>query len=125
MFIPVDTYRVHFEFNLPGGYRLLQVLPPAGASSALQAVNLYFMAAPPSGVFPQSHLLGGVQGYIYLPFEEFSRIYDLVRSERPLFATVSLAPYDSPAPPPDSPILTFHLGTSPEPIGEGPMDTSP
>jgi hypothetical protein len=55
---------------------------------------------------------------VNLPLADFGSIYDIVNKEKPVYFYFRIQG-------PDHHLLSFDVSTSEEPVGEGPVDTSP
>jgi hypothetical protein len=113
---PVNTVRT----------RMIEIIGAPEFHGIVERANLYFSTSwdnwsgtPAVGFYstvnPLQPVLTG-----WLPSSEFSYWYDVLRAERPLTLFFNIAPIGG-----ASYVNQISLGTSTEPIGEGPEDFSP
>ena len=99
----------------PGPVRWLSLRLETAADGA-QAVSLFFYekAAPGLGFLSrETETL-----VVNLPFEDFDPTYKILNEEKPVYAHFRVHADENR-------LLSFDLSTSEEPLGEGPVDTSP
>lgn len=128
----VASYRVRVELTRVGSgavttvrNRILELASAPEAHEIVETALLNFSTSFES--WSGSGVVGYYAGtltrpvlYGWLPASEFTLWYDVVRSEQPL--TLS---YTTQNDVPPTYITDFTLGTSTEPLGEGPHDVSP
>jgi hypothetical protein len=128
----VDTYKVRLFLERAGSpptttrTRLIEIASTPQYHGIVDRANLYFATtwdnwsgSPVVGYYstgnPLQPLLTG-----WLPSSEFSYWYDVLRNEQPLTLFFNITPIGG-----AQYVNQISIGTSSEPIGEGPEDVSP
>jgi len=128
----VDSYKVRLELQRVGNpvvtqrSRILEIASVVEFHGIVERAMLNFSTywdnwsgTPAVGFYstanPLQPILTG-----WLPSSEFSFWYDVLRSEKPLTLFYNIAPIGG-----ANYVNDISIGTSTEPIGEGPQDTSP
>jgi len=128
----VDSYKVRLELQRVGNpvvtqrSRILEIASVVQFHGIVERAMLNFSTywdnwsvTPAVGFYstanPLQPMLTG-----WLPSSEFSFWYDVLRSEKPLTLFYNIAPIGG-----ANYVNDISIGTSTEPIGEGPHDTSP
>jgi hypothetical protein len=128
----VDTYKSRLEIERVGNpvttvhSRILEIASVTLFHGIIERALLNFSTrwdswsgTPAVGFYnttnPLQPILAG-----WLPSSEYSYWYDALRSEKPLTLYYDIAPIGG-----ASYVSKISLGTSTEPLGEGPMDVSP
>jgi hypothetical protein len=128
----IESYKVRLEIQRVGNpvvtrrNRILEIASVVQFHGIVERAMLNFSTAwdnwssPAAvGFFTASNPLQPML-YGWLPSAEFSFWYDVLRSEKPLTLFFNIAPLGG-----ADYVDTISLGTSTEPIGEGPQDSSP
>jgi len=128
----VASYKVRLELQRSGNpvvttrNRIIEIAGVPETHGIVETALLVFSTtwdtwtgSPVVGIYnlanPLQPILAG-----WLPSSEFSYWYDLLRSETPLTLSFNITPIGG-----ANYVNTIALGTSTEPIGEGPADMSP
>jgi hypothetical protein len=130
---PVESYKVRVEIERAGTppvktlhNRVLEVVSPVQFHGIVERAVLYFSTRWDNWTSP------AVAGYLdqtnpyqprltgWFPAADFSLFYEVLRSESPLYVFYDLAPIGG-----ASYVSNIAIGSSTEPIGEGPADHSP
>jgi hypothetical protein len=133
----VDSYKVRVEVSRGGSpvvtsrVRLLELRSAMEFHGIVEQANLVFATnwdswsgSPVAGYYSTFNPLQPVLS-AWLPSAEYPLFYDIVRSEKPVtlsYQELHGAPYETPS---GFYVSEVALGTSTEPVGEGPADLSP
>ena len=128
----VDSYKVRLELQRSGNpvvttrNRIIEITSVMEAHGIIETAMLFFSTTwdnwqntPAVGFLSSSNLLRPVVT-CWLPSTEYSFWYDVLRSEKPLTFVYNVSPIGG-----ATYVNDITLGTSSEPIGEGPNDVSP
>jgi hypothetical protein len=128
----VDSYKLRLEIQRVGNpvvtqrSRILEITSVGESFGIVERAMLNFSTyfdnwstTPAVGFYNSSNPLQPILTG-WLPSSEFSFWYDVLRSEKPLTLSYNIAPIGG-----ANYVNDISLGTSSEPIGEGPQDSSP
>jgi hypothetical protein len=128
----VDSYKVRLELQRSGNpvvttrNRIIEITSVMEAHGIIETAMLFFSTTwdnwqntPAVGFLNSTNLLRPVVT-CWLPSAEYSFWYDVLRSEKPLTFVYNVSPIGG-----ATYVNDITLGTSSEPIGEGPDDVSP
>lgn len=120
--IPVETFTVRVARNTSGPFARLTIAGPVLTHGIQSSATLHFFPSTTALVGWVLHADGttgaGVEIFAQLPFSDFTRMYDLLRAEAPLW----LAYTHRSGPTTTKPLSTIALESGSEPPGEGPQD---
>ena len=128
----VDTYKVRLTLERSGNpvitarTRMIEIVSAPLYHGIVERANLYFSTSfdnwsntPAVGYYATANPYQPVLT-CWLPSSEYSYWYDALRAERPLTFFYNISPIGG-----ASYVNQISLGTSNEPIGEGPEDFTP
>jgi hypothetical protein len=116
MSVAIVTYKVGVtRSHKPGPSRWL-TLKLESAREGAKAVDIFFYEKEVPALGFLNRETSGLT--VNLPLVDFEPIYDILQTEKPVFAHYRIHPSEHR-------LLSIDISTSEEPLGEGPVDTSP
>jgi hypothetical protein len=112
----VISYKVGVSRAVRSGPSRILTVQLAEAEDGVGRVSFFFYEKVPTGLGFVNRQTGFVN--VNLPIADFEPMYRVLNTEKPVFVHWRTDPEDDK-------LASIDLSTSDEPVGEGPVDTSP